>query len=65
MSTPLIIRGAATPQDIAAVVAVLSTLGGTNPEGAAPVQVWGHAARQVGAGIRPGPGAWARSALPR
>ena len=57
------VSGDATPEEIAALVAVLSAVGGDEPP-APPARVWGAAIRQVGGTVRPAPGAWARSGLP-
>jgi hypothetical protein len=61
-----VVRGDATPEEIAALVAVLMAARAAG-DGAAPAparSAWSHR----GAGLRmapsPGPGAWRRSALP-
>lgn len=59
------IHGPATPEDVAALTALLSALGGEERTPTPPPRVWGDAARQVGADVRPTRGGWSRSALPR
>jgi Acyl-CoA carboxylase epsilon subunit len=63
-----VIRGDATPEEIAALVAVVLAFGSAPP--AAPARPAGRSAwldrsRQLRVPIRPAPGAWRRSALPR
>ena len=61
------VRGDATPEEIAALVAVLVTRAAN---GTAPSQVrsvpsaWSDRSRQLRRPLFPGPGAWRRSALP-
>jgi Acyl-CoA carboxylase epsilon subunit len=63
-----VVRGDATPEEIAALVAVLMSRPGS--EGAAPAPVprarsaWADRTRQLRRPLSPGPGAWRRSALP-
>ena len=54
----------ATPEEIAALVAVLSSLGGQAP---APARVseWSRPARRHRAALAHGPGGWRSSSLPR
>jgi hypothetical protein len=66
-STPLlrVITPSATPEEVAALVAVLSAMGG----GEAPVprrrSQWSSPERQVRRTLPHGPGAWRASGLPR
>ncbi|GAB3028788.1 hypothetical protein GCM10011376_15460 [Nocardioides flavus (ex Wang et al. 2016)] len=56
----------ATPEEIAALVAVFSALGSAGGEPPrAPRPTWNHPARGVRQAHRSGPGAWRASALPR
>ena len=58
-----VVRGDPTPEELAALVTVLSA----RPAPAAPPvrrSVWGNPARRVRRPLRPGPGAWRASALP-
>ncbi len=60
-----VVRGTPTPQELAVLVGVLL---GRRPESApAPVarSQWRASARPVAPGVRPGPGAWRASTLPR
>jgi hypothetical protein len=69
----VVVRGEATPEEIAALVAVLLP-GGENPAGAGPAQppraaqpsrsAWADPADRVGRPVHPGPGAWRRSSRP-
>ncbi|GAA1511846.1 acyl-CoA carboxylase subunit epsilon [Nocardioides humi] len=58
-----------TPEEVAALVAVLSALGGGAPAPAAPRSEWTDPARRLRATATthptPGRGAWRASALPR
>ncbi|MDX6220098.1 MAG: Acyl-CoA carboxylase epsilon subunit [Frankiales bacterium] len=58
-----VIRGDATPEELAAVVALLAASGGGEaPEEPAPPSVWGRP--QLRAPLpAPGPGAWVASGL--
>lgn len=63
-----VVRGDATPEDVAALVAVLSavTVTSAGDHGATtPRTLWGSPARRVRPPLRPGPGAWRASSLPR
>ena len=64
---PLIrISSDATPEEVAALVAVFSALGSAGGEAPRrPRPVWNHPARGVRPAHRPGPGAWRASGLPR
>ncbi|TIC86726.1 acyl-CoA carboxylase subunit epsilon [Nocardioides sp. GY 10113] len=59
----------ATPEEIAALVAVFASLGGAPEQPAPPRSLWASPARQVrrtaGAGVAAGRGAWRASGLPQ
>ena len=59
-----VVRGEPTPEQLAALIAVVSARGGGGEPGEAPVpSLWN---RPVLRGpMHPGPGAWRASALPR
>ena len=60
-----VVRGDATPEEIAALVAVLlSRVGGDEVPPGQARSAWADRARQLRRPLRPGPGAWRRSALP-
>jgi Acyl-CoA carboxylase epsilon subunit len=63
-----VIRGDATPEEIAALVAVLmaQAAGSASPAASARSarSAWSDRSQQLHAPIRPAPGAWRRSALP-
>ena len=59
------VLGDATPEQVAALVAVLSGLGGEDEASAGPPSQWSSPARLVRAPLQPGPGGWRASALPR
>jgi hypothetical protein len=62
-----VVRGDATPEEIAALIAVLMAAGGSPaPSPVAPARrsAWSDRSRLLRAPLRPGPGAWRRSALP-
>jgi Acyl-CoA carboxylase epsilon subunit len=63
-----VVRGRATPEELAAVVAVLlagSGAGAASPAPARPVRsAWSDRSRQLRRPLHPGRGAWRRSALP-
>jgi hypothetical protein len=63
-----VVRGDATPDEIAALVAVLALRGRAVSAGATPGQPrseWSARSRLMRDPLSPGPGAWRRSALPR
>jgi hypothetical protein len=64
-SAPLlrVISKDATPEEIAALVAVLSSLGG-QPAPKKPAPVWAANTRKMRETLRRGPGAWRASGLP-
>lgn len=53
----------ATPEEVAAIVAVFSALGGGEPAPEKPKSVWADPARRMRQPIRHGRGAWRASAL--
>jgi Acyl-CoA carboxylase epsilon subunit len=60
-------RGDATPEDIAALVAVLLSRSAAGPGSDAappPPSAWSDRSRLLRRPLHPGPGAWRRSALP-
>jgi hypothetical protein len=62
-----VVRGTPTPEELAAVVAVVSARasGGADPE-PAPAPVWNDRSARLRAALpHPGPGAWKASGLPR
>ena len=60
-----VVRGDATPDELAALTVVLSALGGGEATTPAPVGGWGGAGTGVRRTPASGPGAWRASALPR
>ena len=60
-----IINKDATAEEIAAIVAVLSSLQSPAAPKPKPRSVWASRQRRTRAALRPGPGAWRASALPR
>ena len=60
-----IVRGDATPEEIAALVAVIASLGGSAPVPEKPRSTWAHPARGLRPVHRHGPGAWRASGRPR
>jgi hypothetical protein len=65
-ATPLlrVITPGTTPEDIAAIITVLTTLGGT-PQAPAPKHSeWANPARHLRTPHPHGPGAWRASSLP-
>ena len=59
-----VIRGDATPEEVAAVVAVLSSLQGEAPEKPRRRPEWSHYRRAQRVTLRRGPGGWRASGLP-
>ena len=61
-----VIRGDATPEEIAAVVAVLLSRPAFSdaPPPRPAASAWADRSRQLRRPLRPGPDAWRRSALP-
>ena len=64
-SPPLlrVVRGNPTPEELAALIAVVSTRGGAVEEPAPARSLW--AAPALRRPLSPGPGAWRASSLPR
>ncbi len=64
-----VVRGDATPEEIAALVAVLATRGGGESDAPArPRSVkntWSDRSRSLRRPLSPGPGAWQASGLPQ
>ena len=60
-----IVNGDATPEEVAAIVAVLGSIGGAPTPGRRPVSEWSAPARRVRRSLPHGPGSWRSSALPR
>jgi hypothetical protein len=61
-----VVRGDATPEEIAALVAVVMAASGGEDEPVAPParSAWADRSRQMRTPLFPGRGAWRRSALP-
>ena len=60
-----VVRGDATAEEIAALVAaLLSRPGDVGAPSAPPRSAWADRSRLLRRPLRPGPGAWRRSALP-
>jgi hypothetical protein len=61
-----VVRGDATPEEIAAVVAVLLSRAVAPDPGPPrrPASAWADRSRQLRRPLHPGPDAWRRSALP-
>jgi hypothetical protein len=60
-----IVRGDATPEEIAALVTVLASMsGGTEPTKPEPSSTWADPARRMRTTLPHGPGAWRASGLP-
>jgi hypothetical protein len=55
----------ATPEEVAAVVAVFAALQSPAQPKPEPRSLWASHQRRTRAALRPGPGAWRASALPR
>jgi hypothetical protein len=60
-----IVKGDATPEEIAALVAVLGSLGGTSAPPSPPPPAWSAHHRKIRVTPPHGPGGWRSSALPR
>ncbi len=62
-----VIRGDATPEEIAALLAVVSAVSAGSPPAAEPTirPAWNDRASLMHAPMRPGPGAWRASAWHR
>ncbi len=60
-----VVKGDATPEEVAALVAVIAALGsGPAEEQPKPRSTWAHPARGLRSVHRHGPGAWRSSGLP-
>ena len=60
-----VVRGQPTAAELAALVAVLAArFAALSTVDRRPLSAWADPARRVRAPLRPGPGAWRRSALP-
>jgi hypothetical protein len=63
-----VVRGDATPEEIAALVATLSALAAARasaaPQAPPRASAWTGRSRSLRPPVHPGPGAWRRSALP-
>lgn len=55
----------ATPEEIAAIVTVLSSLGGAAPAPKPPRSQWAHPSRQMRPVLAHGRGGWRAASLPR
>jgi len=60
-----IVNPDATPEDVAAIVAVLASLGGGAPAPQPPRSEWANPARLMRGTLPHGAGAWRASGLPR
>jgi hypothetical protein len=60
-----VVNADATPEEVAAIVAVFSALGGGSTPEPKRRSLWASRQRRTRAALRPGPGAWRASALPR
>lgn len=61
-----VVSGNATPEEIAAIVAVLTAASAGDQATPAPRRsLWTDSARVPGSRLSPGPGAWRASSLPR
>jgi hypothetical protein len=60
-----VVNADATPEEVAAIVAVLASLGGGTPAPAAPRSEWANPARRLRGTLPHGSGAWRASGLPR
>jgi hypothetical protein len=58
-----VVRGDATPEELAALIAVLAGRGGAEPQPEPARSLWSRPALR--GPLHPGPGAWLASALPR
>ena len=60
-----VVRGDATPEEVAALVAVLASRPGGGEVPPVPARsAWADRSGQLRRPLHPGPGAWRRSALP-
>jgi hypothetical protein len=60
-----VVRGDATPEELAALVAVLAASGGSGEAPRRPTPAWSAHHRKVRLTLPHGPGGWRSSGLPR
>ena len=60
-----VVRGDATPEEVAALVAVIASMRGSAPEQPKPRSSWADPGRRMRTTLPHGPGAWRASGLPR
>ena len=60
-----VVKGDATPEEIAALVTVIASMGAAAPTKPKPRSAWAHPARDLREIHRHGVGAWRASGLPR
>lgn len=60
-----VVKGDATPEEVAALVAVFASLSAAAPPARRPAPAWAAAHRKVRRTLPHGPGGWRASALPR
>lgn len=60
-----VVRGDATPEEVAAVVAVFAALRSAGPPARRPTPAWSPLHRRVRQPLLHGPGGWRSSTLPR
>jgi hypothetical protein len=60
-----IINPDATDEEIAAITAVIAAMGSAAPAPEKPRSTWAAYGRRTRPALRPGPGAWRASGLPR
>jgi hypothetical protein len=59
-----IVNPDATPEEVAALIAVFSSLGGATTPPKKPTSTWAAHSRKMRTTLRRGPGAWRASGLP-
>jgi hypothetical protein len=60
-----VVKGDATPEEVAALVAVIASMGGEAPSRPRPRSSWADPGRRLRTSLPHGPGAWRASGLPR
>jgi len=60
-----VISGSPTPEEIATIIAIVSTRGASAPQAPPTWSLWARKSRQVRPAQRPGFGAWRASMMPR
>ena len=60
-----VVKGDATPEEVAALVAVVASLGGDDEPRRRRTPEWSAHHRKTRVDLRPGPGGWRSSGLPR